>query len=239
MLLSRSCRLEETASITSPLYSQRVPHFKLKTAAAANSLQLHRLQPSVCTASWLALVPALAVPRCVRIPMPRLWRSTKNSHFGRIRMNPLYVLIPATALFTGCASVVNDVTHPIKVETKTEAGELITGAECILTNERAAITIKSGEIANVRRSNTDLKIECKHPNNSNASATATSRVNGGMFGNILLGGGVGAIIDHNRGTAYTYPTWVQLIFGRVLAFDRRDEKDGFPAPPVSVPVASK
>ena len=154
-------------------------------------------------------------------------------------MNPLYVLIPAATLFTGCASVVNDVTHPIKVDTKTETGEIVTGAECMLTNERASITIKSGEVANVRRSNTDLKIECKHPTNSDATATATSRVNGGMFGNILLGGGVGAIIDHNRGTAYTYPTWIQLIFGRVLVFDRRDEKDGFPTPPVTVPVAIK
>ena len=154
-------------------------------------------------------------------------------------MSKIFLLIPAVILFTGCASVVNDVTHPIKVETKNEAGELIAGAECVLSNERAASSVKSGEIANVRRSNTDLKIECKHPTNPAATATATSRVNGGMFGNILLGGGVGAIIDHNRGTAYTYPTWVQLIFGRALVFDRRDEKDGQPTPPVAVPIAAK
>ena len=111
------------------------------------------------------------------------------------------MLVVTPILLTGCASVVNDVTHPVRVETKTEAGVIVSGAECTLSNERAALTIKSGEIANVRRSNTDLKIDCKHPTNPDASATATSRVNGGMFGNILLGGGVGAIIDHNRGTA--------------------------------------
>ncbi len=52
-----------------------------------------------------------------------------------------------------------------------------------------------------------------------------------MFGNILLGGGIGMIVDHNRGTAYTYPTWIQLVFGKTLAFDRRDEKEGHPVPP--------
>lgn len=154
-------------------------------------------------------------------------------------MKKLYLLLPAVILLTGCASVINDVTHPIKVETKTESGDLVAGAACVLSNERASLAIKSGEIANVRRSNTDLKIECKHPTNSNATATATSRVNGGMFGNILLGGGIGAIIDHNRGTAYTYPTWVQLIFGKALVFDRRDEKDGQPTPPTPVAVAVK
>ena len=149
------------------------------------------------------------------------------------------MLIVTPILLTGCASVVNDVTHPVRVETKTEAGVIVSGAECTLSNERAALTIKSGEIANVRRSNTDLKIDCKHPTNPDASATATSRVNGGMFGNILLGGGVGAIIDHNRGTAYTYPTWIQLIFGRSLVFDSRDEKDGQPTPPVAPTIAAK
>ena len=154
-------------------------------------------------------------------------------------MKVLYSLIPAVVLSGGCASVVNDVTHPIKVETKTEAGEIVAGAECTLSNERASQVIKSGEIANVRRSNTDLKIECKHPAKLDAVATATSRANGGMFGNIILGGGIGAIIDHNRGTAYTYPTWLQLIFGRALIFDRRDEKEGQPTPSVETSVAVK
>ena len=154
-------------------------------------------------------------------------------------MRALYLLLPTVLLSGGCASVVNDVTHPIKVETKTEAGEIIAGAECTLSNERASLIIKSGETTNMRRSNTDLKIECKHPTKPDATATATSRANGGMFGNIILGGGVGAIIDHNRGTAYTYPTWLQLIFGRALVFDRRDEKEGQPTPPVATPVAAK
>jgi len=34
-----------------------------------------------------------------------------------------------------------------------------------------------------------------------------------MFGNILLGGGVGAIIDHNNGSAYEYPTVIEIIMG--------------------------
>ena len=60
----------------------------------------------------------------------------------------------------------------------------------------------------------------------------------GLAGNIIFGGGIGAIIDHNKGTAYTYPTWVQLIFGRSLVFDRSAEKEGMPVLGAE-PVGSK
>jgi len=146
-----------------------------------------------------------------------------------MRMISLASLIAVLSL-TGCASVMNESTHPMKVETKNEAGELVTGAECKLTNDYGTLTLKSGEVSMVRRSSQDLDISCKHPSNPDAIARAISRANSGMYGNILLGGGIGALIDHNKGTAYTYPTWVQLQFGKTLVFDRSAEKEGAPTP---------
>ena len=46
-----------------------------------------------------------------------------------------------------------------------------------------------------------------------------------MFGNILFGGGVGAIIDHNKGTAYTYPAWLRIVMGDNLVYDKKDDKE--------------
>lgn len=34
-----------------------------------------------------------------------------------------------------------------------------------------------------------------------------------MFGNIIFGGGIGAVIDHNTGSAYEYPTLIQVVMG--------------------------
>jgi hypothetical protein len=146
-------------------------------------------------------------------------------------MKPIFLAISVATLFSGCASIVNDTTHPIKVETKLVTGEIVSGADCTLTNDKSSVKVKSASTANVRRSNKDLNIVCTHPTNPDALAKATSRVNGGMFGNVLLGGGIGMIVDHNRGTAYTYPTWVQLIFGKSLIFDRKNEKNGLPVVP--------
>jgi hypothetical protein len=147
---------------------------------------------------------------------------------------------------TGCASVVNDTTHPMKLETKTQDGKMVTGAECKLSNDYGTISTKSGETTQVRRSGKDLDIVCKDPSQPDANARAISRANGGMWGNIILGGGIGAIVDHNKGTAYTYPTWVQLVFGKTLVFDRSSEKEGMPAlgtepnaaPPTAATAAS-
>jgi uncharacterized protein YceK len=143
-------------------------------------------------------------------------------------MKRALVLAIVAATMSGCASVMNDTSHGMKVETKTQSGELVTGADCKLTNDYGTATVKSGDTAAVRRSSKDLDIRCVHPQNPDAVARAVSRVNGGMFGNIILGGGIGAIVDHNRGTAYTYPTWVQLVFGKTLVFDRNVEEEGKP-----------
>ena len=129
---------------------------------------------------------------------------------------------------TGCATIVNETTQPVRVETRTTSGNTVAGADCQISNDYGTTTAKSGATVNVRRSSKDLDISCKHPENPEAVARAISRANAGMAGNIIFGGGIGAIIDHNKGTAYTYPTWVQLVFGRTLVFDRSDEKEGQP-----------
>lgn len=135
---------------------------------------------------------------------------------------------------TGCASVMNRNTHPMKVETLSPSGERVVGAQCRLFNDRTYTTMKSGDTIEIRRSSQDLDIVCKDSSQPDANARAISRANGGMWGNIILGGSVGAVIDHNNGTAYTYPTWIQLVFGKTLVFDRKVEKEGQPTLAVEV-----
>ena len=138
------------------------------------------------------------------------------------------IVVSCLAL-TGCASVTHETTQPMKVETKTDAGLVVVGADCKLTNNYGTVSMKSGDTAQVQRSGTDMDLVCKHPENPDATARAISRANAGMLGNIIVGGVVGAIIDHNTGKGYTYPTWVQLVFGKTIVFDSATQKDGQPA----------
>ncbi|TFY99828.1 hypothetical protein [Ramlibacter rhizophilus] len=135
----------------------------------------------------------------------------------------------AAVLFaTGCASIVNDTNQAMKIETLGADGKAVAGADCTLSNDYGSTTMRSGSTTQVRRSSKDLDISCKDPGKPEAVARAISRANAGLAGNIIFGGGIGAIIDHNKGTAYTYPTWVQLEFGKTLVFDRQHEKEGMP-----------
>ncbi|MFT3962737.1 hypothetical protein [Propionivibrio sp.] len=129
-------------------------------------------------------------------------------------------------LLSGCATVVNESLQPVRVETATESGELVAGADCTLTNDFGAVTVKSGKSVPVHRSGTDMAVVCRHQNNPEALARVISRANAGLYGNILIGGGIGAIIDHSQGTAYTYPGWIRLVFGRKLVLDRATEIEG-------------
>ncbi|MES2105813.1 MAG: hypothetical protein V4634_17470 [Pseudomonadota bacterium] len=143
-------------------------------------------------------------------------------------MLKISLIAVAAISLVGCASIVNDSTHPMKVETRKQSGEFVAGANCKITNDYGTFSVKSGETVQIRRSSKDIDFVCTDPNNPDAIARGISRANAGMAGNILFGGGIGAIIDHNKGTAYTYPTWVQLVFGKSLVFDRRAENDGAP-----------
>lgn len=132
----------------------------------------------------------------------------------------------AALLGAGCASVTQGTTHMLRIDTVTDAGRQVDGADCTLTNDHGTTIAKSGQSTFVRRSSQDLAVACTSNGLPNATGQLVSRANAGLAGNILIGGGIGAIIDHNTGSAYTYPHWVRLVFGQHATFDRRNEREG-------------
>ena len=67
--------------------------------------------------------------------------------------------------------------------------------------------------AGIHRSNKDLQVLCNKNGFEPGRAAVVSDTKGAMFGNIILGGGIGAIIDHNNGSAYEYPTVIDILMG--------------------------
>jgi len=128
-------------------------------------------------------------------------------------------------LLTGCASITKDSNQPVKVETYSKNNVAINGAKCSAKNERGEwIATSPGNLV-VHRSGENLSVICEKEGEETGIATVVSRANGGMFGNILFGGGIGAIIDHNKGTAYSYPDWIRVIMGENLVYDRKRNKE--------------
>jgi hypothetical protein len=126
----------------------------------------------------------------------------------------------------------------MRIDAETAQGQAVNDADCELTNDQGTTTARSGSSTIVRRSGKDLEIRCTKPGLPDASARLVSRANAGLAGNVLLGGAIGAVLDHNTGAAYTYPTWIKLVHGEHATLDRRDESEGrvLAASPGSVTV---
>lgn len=130
-----------------------------------------------------------------------------------------------TGMLSGCASITKDSNQHVQIETYSKNNQLVTGAKCVAKNERGEWSTTSTGTVSVHRSGQNLLVTCDKDGEEAGNATVISRANGGMFGNILFGGGIGAIIDHNKGTAYSYPDWIRIILGESLVFDRKNNKD--------------
>jgi len=128
-------------------------------------------------------------------------------------------------LLTGCATITKDANQAVRIETYSKGNVAVTGAKCVGKNERGEFATDSSGVMRPHRSGENLLVTCSKDGEESGVGTLISRANGGMFGNILFGGGIGAIIDHNKGTAYSYPDWVRVIMGDNLVYDRKNNKD--------------
>lgn len=137
-----------------------------------------------------------------------------------------FTLVTISAILSsGCASITKDANQPVQIETYSKNNQIVNGAKCMAKNERGEWSAITTGVVNVHRSNQNLLVTCDKDGEETGRGTLISRANGGMFGNILFGGGIGAIVDHNTGKAYSYPDWIRVIMGDNLVFDRKLNKD--------------
>lgn len=126
------------------------------------------------------------------------------------------IILSSALLFTGCSTITGSgTTQPVSVQTYAADGQDVDGARCEMTNDEGSWFVVTPGSTVVRRSNKDLQVICKKPGIDVGSANVVSRTKGNMFGNIILGGGIGAIVDHNNGSAYEYPSLIKIFMGRM------------------------
>jgi hypothetical protein len=146
-----------------------------------------------------------------------------------MKVGTVALLLAGTAVFSGCATVVGDTTQSIRVETLLADGTEVRGAECELVNKFGNFRVTTPGSVSVRRSAGDLRVTCRKDGEGEARGVSVSRTNPVMLGNIIIGGVVGSAIDHAGGAGYVYPQWVQVVMGKQLKFDQRDDGEGQPS----------
>lgn len=121
--------------------------------------------------------------------------------------NSIIVLMTVLSVFiTGCASIVNGQHQPISVRTTP-----VQGAMCALKNDKGTWYVRStpGSVV-VHRSYKELNVACEKKGYQMATKKVKSVTKPMAFGNVVFGGVIGAGVDMANGSAYDYPTDIQV-----------------------------
>ncbi|WP_194164341.1 hypothetical protein [Lacisediminimonas profundi] len=119
-------------------------------------------------------------------------------------------------LFTGCASIVNGSNQALSVESRNDKGEPVTAAICRLENPKGIFYVTTPGTITVPRANDNLHVKCEKDAQAPGIASVKSSTKPMVFGNILFGGPVGAVIDVTSGAAYEYPGLITVVMGQTV-----------------------
>ena len=145
-------------------------------------------------------------------------------------MNKIFIAsmaITCIIFASGCSTITQSENQRLSV-TATHDGAPLKDVDCSLTNDRGTWLAKAPGQVDVRKSGENLSVVCKKEGFVDGLLTAISRAAGSMFGNIIFGGGIGAIIDHSKGTGYDYPSNLPVEMGKSVIVDKKQEN-----PPVT------
>ena len=130
-------------------------------------------------------------------------------------------VVVVVAVNTGCASITQSEDQSLAL-TATHEGKPVEAA-CQLKNDKGGWDAKSPSNVTVKKSGEDLSVTCKKEWMPDGLLKAISRAAGSMWGNIIFGGGIGAIIDHNKGVGYDYPDQLPVKMGEAVVVDKKLE----------------
>lgn len=139
-----------------------------------------------------------------------------------MRLCSLFAAYALVASLTGCATITTGSGQAITVNTDPE------GADCTLTRNGvvlARVNPTPGAI-HVEKSSTDLAVQCVREGYLDAGGNIGSEFQPATFGNIILGGIVGVVVDAASGAMTKYPSAVTFKLTPVT-FRSNAERDQF------------
>ena len=110
------------------------------------------------------------------------------------------------SLLSGCATIVNGSSQMVTITTTPPS------AACTLDRigTRLGVIPQTPGSLRIDKSKNDLSVTCSKEGFATASVTKSPRFSGATFGNLLVGGAVGVVIDAASGANYAYPDTIEL-----------------------------
>jgi hypothetical protein len=121
--------------------------------------------------------------------------------------------LACSVVSAGCSSITGSTMQNFSLQALDKDAREVKGAACEMSNSKGKWFVSSPGSTTISRSNDNLNVVCQKDGMEPGRAAVVSATKGSMFGNIIFGGGIGAIIDHSNGSAYEYPNFVQVMMG--------------------------
>lgn len=122
-------------------------------------------------------------------------------------MKHLSIITASTLLLTACSTITSGTTQPLTVLTPG-----VEGAECTLVDTKPSTwrVQKTPETVEVNKGDGPMTITCKKSGFKTTEYVMEERFAGATLGNVLIGGGVGIIVDAASGAAQDYPDDIKI-----------------------------
>jgi len=125
----------------------------------------------------------------------------------------IFILLPIIGLASGCATITADKSQPMTLQTTCD-GKVVNGATCELFNSKGVFVVQTPGSTSVRKSFGTMTINCKL-DEARGTLAIDSSSNVNTWGNLLVGGVVGAVVDASTGAGYDYaPSVVIAMQGK-------------------------
>lgn len=126
----------------------------------------------------------------------------------------LLAALAICSVATGCASVTGSKMQPLSVQTVQDNKE-VAGIGCTLTNDAGKWFVTTPGSVTVQKSTGDLAVDCGKDGAVAGHEVAVSKANGGAWGNILLGGPIGYVVDRTSGAGFDYPQTITVVLRKI------------------------
>jgi hypothetical protein len=115
-------------------------------------------------------------------------------------MFKIFSFVAVAVLTSACSTLTKDSHVPMNLSFSDNSA-----GNCSLQNKRESYSVAIPGTENIRRSDDSLRYDCKTKDGRPAKGSIASKVGNSMAGNIILGGGIGAVIDATNDYHREYP----------------------------------
>ena len=132
-------------------------------------------------------------------------------HYSRAKSSLTLLAVVMLGMISGCASITGSKTQPLSVTAVCE-GKMVQSASCTLTNDKGvSYAVTPGSVV-VSKSTADISVSCTKGSSTSMPSIVKSSSNASVWGNILMGGPIGAAIDAGTGAGFDYPPTINVMF---------------------------